>query len=75
MSAVVQVFRTPACEDDPHALASGVRKAPRQEIAVGSSAAVRRALWGFSGGTGLEEVGEKRLRRPVFYKPRISASG
>ena len=30
----------------PHALAAGVRKAPRHEIAVGSAPMVRRALWG-----------------------------
>src|ERR1700730_1290199 len=34
----------------PRAEAAGVRKAPRQEIAVGSAPAVRLALWGFSGG-------------------------
>jgi hypothetical protein len=68
-------FRTPACGDYRRALAAGLRKAPRQEIAVGSSAAVRRALWGFSRGAGLEEVGEKRLSRSGCCKSRMSASG
>jgi hypothetical protein len=47
---IVQVycagFRTPACRDYPRALAAGVRKAPRHEIAVGSAPGERRALKG-----------------------------
>src|SRR6202023_3564861 len=39
-----------------HAEAAGVRKAPRQEIAVGRAPAARLALWGFSG-VRLEMVG------------------
>ena len=68
-------FWTPECGDYPRVLTAGVRKAPRQEIAVGSAPVVRRALWGFSRGAGLEEVGQKRLPRPVCCKPRMSASG
>jgi hypothetical protein len=37
-------FRTPGMKRHSHALAAGVRKAPRHEIAVGSAPAVRRAL-------------------------------
>jgi hypothetical protein len=48
MSLPVQVFGRRQSRINPHARAAGVGKAPRQEIAVGSSAAVRRALWGFS---------------------------
>lgn len=55
--------------------AAGVGKAPRQEIAVGSSAAMRRALWGFSRGAGVDEVGQKQVRRSVCSKPRMVASG
>src|SRR5205807_10099463 len=44
-------FRTPACRDYRRAPTAGCRKAPRQEIAVGGSAAARRGLWGVSGGT------------------------
>ena len=47
-------FRTPECRDYPRVLTAGVRKAPRHEIAVGSAPVVRRALWGFGGGAGLE---------------------
>ncbi len=47
-------FRTTECRDYPRVLTAGVRKAPRHEIAVGSAPAVRRALWGFGGGAGLE---------------------
>jgi hypothetical protein len=47
-------FRTPECRDYPRVLTACVRKAPRHEIAVGSAPVVRRALWGFSGGAGLE---------------------
>src|SRR6202035_5854783 len=46
-------FRTPAMTSSPRAEAAGVRKAPRQEIAVGSAPAVRLALWGFAGASGL----------------------
>ena len=74
-SGPVQVFGRRQSRINPHARATGVGKAPRQEIAVGGSAAVRRALWGFSRGAGLEEVGEKRLRRPVCCKPRMIALG
>ena len=55
-------FRTPAMTSSPRAEAAGVRKAPRQEIAVGSAPAVRLALWGFSGGVRLGMVGAGRLR-------------
>ena len=72
---IVQVFGRRQSRINPRARATGVGKAPRQEIAVGSSVAVRRALWGFSRGAGLEEVGEKRLRRPVCCKPRMIALG
>jgi hypothetical protein len=75
MSLVVQVFGRRQLRINRHAWAAGVRKAPRQEIAVGSLAAVRRALWGFIRGAGLEAVGLKRLPRSVFCKPRMSASG
>jgi hypothetical protein len=40
----IQGFRTPGMKRHSHALAAGVRKAPRHEIAVGSAPAVRRAL-------------------------------
>ena len=62
-------------KDAPPWRSSLTKKAPYKEIAVGSSAAVRRALWGFSRGAGLEEVGQKRLPRSVCCKPRMSASG
>jgi hypothetical protein len=35
-------FRTPECRDHPRALAAGVGKAPRHEIAVGGALAVLR---------------------------------
>src|ERR1700693_3267573 len=68
MSAFVQVFGRRQSRINPPARAAGGGKAPRQEIAVGSSAAVRRALWGFSRGAGVE-VGQKQVRRSVCCKP------
>jgi hypothetical protein len=44
--AAVQVFGRRQWRNYPHAPAAGVRKAPRQEIAVGSAAAVRRGSMG-----------------------------
>ena len=52
-------------------VAAGVRKAPRHEIAVGGERVVRRALWGFCRGAGLEEIGQKRLRWLVWCRPRM----
>jgi len=49
----VQVFGRRRWRSSVHAEAAGVRKAPRQEIAVGSAPAVRLALWGFSRGVRL----------------------
>ena len=74
-SVVVQVFGRRQSRINPPARAAGGGKAPRQEIAVGSSAAVRRALWGFSRGAGVDEVGQKQVRRSVCCKPRMVASG
>ena len=37
----------PACRDYPHAPTTGVRKAPRHEVAGGLAPAWPRALWGF----------------------------
>ena len=42
--AICAGFWTPGMMRHSHALAAGVRKAPRHEIAVGSAPAVRRAL-------------------------------
>ena len=53
-------FRTPECKDHPRALAAGVRKAPRQEIAGCEAPTVQRALWGFGVGVSVWEV-EARL--------------
>ena len=75
MSVIVQVFGRRQLRINPHARAAGVGKAPRQEIAVGSSAAVRRGLWGFSHGAGVDGVGQKQVRRSVCSKPRMVASG
>jgi len=38
----------------PRAVAAGVQKAPRHEVAGSLALAVQRALWGFDGGTELE---------------------
>ena len=75
MSAPVQVFGRRRSRINPHVRAAGVGKAPRQEIAVGSSVAVRRALWGFSRWAGVDEVGQKQVGRSVCCKPRMVASG
>ena len=75
MSPIVQGFGRRQSRINRHARADGVRKAPRQEIAVGSAAVVRRALWGFRRGAELDEGGQKRLPRSVFCKPRMRASG
>ena len=70
-----------------HARAAGVGKAPRQEIAVGSSAAVRRALWGlyerghcqarFLGPVSLSSILSFDLKSPFFRpdpgRPRSAA--
>ena len=53
-------FRTPECRGHPRALAAGVGKAPRHEIAVGGALAVPRALWGIERGVGLKENDAKR---------------
>jgi hypothetical protein len=71
----VQVFGRRQSRINRQARAAGVGKAPRQEIAVGSAAAVRRALWGFGRGAELDEGGQKRLPRSVFCQPRMRASG
>ena len=60
-------------KDAPPWRNSLTKKAPYKEIANGSSAAVRRALWGFSRG-GLEEVGQKRLPRWVCCKARCASA-
>src|SRR5213078_1796711 len=49
-------FRTPECQDHPRALAAGVRKAPRHEIAGCGAPTVQRALWGFGAGVSVGEV-------------------
>jgi hypothetical protein len=74
-SGSVQVFGRRQSWINPRARADGVGKAPRQEIAVGSALVVRRALWGFSRGVGLEEVGQKRLPRAVCCRRWMSGSG
>ena len=38
----------------PRAVAAGVQKAPRHEVAGSLALAVQRALWGFDGGAELE---------------------
>jgi len=38
----------------PRAVAAGVQKAPRHEVAGNLALAVQRALWGFDSGAGLE---------------------
>src|SRR6267142_3473760 len=38
----------------PRAVAAGVQKAPRHEVAGGGAPAGQRALWGFEGGAELE---------------------
>jgi hypothetical protein len=45
----------PACRDYPHAPTTGVRKAPRQEVAGGLALAGPRALWGFNAGAELSD--------------------
>src|ERR1700724_1010392 len=46
-------FWTPAWRTLPRAVAAGVQKAPRHEVAGSWGPAVQRALWGFDGGAGL----------------------
>ena len=62
MSPFVQVFGRRQRRSN-HALAAGVRKAPRHEIASGGSAAecgkvaaVAPALWGFGDAVGLDHA-------------------
>ena len=59
----------------PRAAATGVRKAPRQEIAGSGALAVPRMLWGFSRGFWVDEVGQDRLARSVFCKASVSTLG
>jgi len=75
MSLIVQVFGRRQSRINRQTLAAGVRKAPRHEIAVGGERVVRRALWGFCRGAGLEEVGQGLLLRSVCYKLETSAWG
>jgi hypothetical protein len=58
--------------DHPRALAAGVRKAPRHEIAVGGALAVPRALWGIERGVGLKENDAKRSSRWLWPKAWVS---
>ena len=67
-------FRTLECRDHPRAVAASVREAPRQEIAVGGAAAVRRALWGFGGETWGAELGLERLPRWICGTAWVRAS-
>jgi hypothetical protein len=67
-------FRTLECGDHPRAVAANVREAPRQEIAVGGAAAVRRALWGIGGESWGAELGLERLRQWVCGKAWMGAS-
>jgi hypothetical protein len=68
-------FRTPECRAYPRALAAGVRKAPRHEIAVGGALAVPRALWGIERGVGLEENDTKRSSPCLWPEARVSLQG
>ena len=47
-------FLDAGMQDYPRAVAAGVQKAPRHEVAGGWAPAVQRALWGFDGGAELE---------------------
>jgi hypothetical protein len=53
-SGFVQVFGRRHDEPFRTAVAAGVQKAPRHEVAGSLALAVRRALWGFDGGAELE---------------------
>jgi len=68
-------FRTPECRDHPRALAAGVRKAPRHEIAVGGALAVPRALWGIERGVGLKENDAKRSSLWLWPEAWVSLQG
>jgi hypothetical protein len=68
-------FRTPECRAYPRALAAGVRKAPRHEIAAGGALAVPRALWGIERGVGLEENDTKRSSPCLWPEAWVSLQG
>ena len=49
----------------PRAVAAGVQKAPRHEVAGSWAPVVQRALWGFDGGAGLEGGCKTDRMRPA----------
>jgi hypothetical protein len=49
----------------PRAVAAGVQKAPRHEVAGSLALAVPRALWGFDGGAQLEGGCDAYRMRPT----------
>ena len=53
-SGGVQVFGRRDDDPFPSAVAAGVQKAPRHEVAGSLALAVQRALWEFDGGAELE---------------------
>ena len=58
-------FWTPARRPLPRAVAAGVQKAPRHEVAGSWAPAVQRALWGFDGGAELEGGCDADRMRPA----------
>jgi len=54
MSPFVCRFLDAGMTNLPRAVAAGVQKAPRHEVAGSLALAVQRALWGFDGGAELE---------------------
>src|SRR3979411_262443 len=75
MSSIVQVLGRLRSRAPPPTDAAGVQKAPRQEIAVGGAPALPQALWGFSHGAWLDEVGRRGALRSVCRIAKVSASG
>jgi len=49
----------------PRAVAAGVQKAPRHEVAGNWALAVQRALWGFDGGAEFEDGCDADRLRPA----------
>jgi hypothetical protein len=60
--------------DHPRAVAAGVRKAPRHEIAGNVALTVPRALWGFRHESWRVELRLKRLLRSVLRQALAYAS-
>lgn len=59
-------FSDAGMTDHPRAVAAGVRKAPRHEIAGNVALTVPRALWGFRHESWRVELRLKRLLRSVL---------